>query len=243
MAVIPYDGLAQFTYHGAVYHTWYQVYGNLTENTHTPLVVLHGGPGLSHDYLLPLADLSNYSVPVIFYDQLGNGRSDRVTDQPDTFWTVSLFLSELNNLLGHFKIRNDFNLYGHSWGGMLGQEFAIQRQPSGLKHLILADTIANYQTWNEAVGERVGTLPIEDQEGIAGGRDGDNYDAWRAGMNALYAQYGCRVQPLPDPMAYSLGLNLDKDADLTVDNAMCVEINYSYWLILTPRIGKVREAH
>jgi proline-specific peptidase len=211
---------ATFRYQGGVYNTTYRIFGDLYHSIHTPVVVVHGGPGLSHDYLLPLADLSRYHIPVVFYDQLGNGRSTRVHDKPDTFWQIDLFLDEFENLLSHLGIRNRFDFYGHSWGGMLGQELVIRRKPHGLRRLVLADTIANYTTWNDSVGQRVSTLPEKDQEAIGAGRDGDNYDAWRAGMNVLYSQFGCRVQPLPPPMAYSLGLNLDKDADLTVDNAM-----------------------
>ena len=71
-------------------HVWYQVVG--ADRPGVPLLCLHGGPGMPHDYLEPLADLAA-SRPVIFYDQLGCGRSDRPAD--DSLWTTDRFVEEL----------------------------------------------------------------------------------------------------------------------------------------------------
>jgi len=62
---------------------WYRITG--TDRPGIPVLCLHGGPGMPHDYLEPLADLAS-SRPVIFYDQLGCGRSDRPAD--DSLWTT-----------------------------------------------------------------------------------------------------------------------------------------------------------
>ena len=69
---------------------WYKVFGDLTSAT--PLMVLHGGPGACHDYLLPLTDLAS-SVPVVFYDQIGNGRPTNLPGKAgdEKFWAVDLF--------------------------------------------------------------------------------------------------------------------------------------------------------
>lgn len=74
--------------------------------------------GMSHDYLVPLADLSN-TRPIILYDQIGNARSTRFPDKPQSFWTIDLFIDELVNLLAHFGVQEEFYLLGHSWGGIL----------------------------------------------------------------------------------------------------------------------------
>ncbi|OAA60601.1 Peptidase S33, tricorn interacting factor 1 [Niveomyces insectorum RCEF 264] len=78
-------------------YIWYKVVGDL-HTEQTPLVVLHGGPGACHEYLLPLQDLS---VPIVFYDQIGNGQSTHLPDKKgdEAFWTVALFCAELDNLL------------------------------------------------------------------------------------------------------------------------------------------------
>src|SRR5213082_1674709 len=71
--------------------TWYRVTGDLRPgdaDAPAPLVVLHGGPGATHDYLLSLADLAERRA-VIHYDQLGNGRSTHYPDRGADFWTVN----------------------------------------------------------------------------------------------------------------------------------------------------------
>ena len=75
---------------------------------------------------------STHSIPVIMYDQLGIGKSTHLPEKngDGEFWTVSLFLAELDNLLQHLGIQDDYDLLGQSWGGMLGACHAI-KQPKG----------------------------------------------------------------------------------------------------------------
>lgn len=77
------------------------------------------------------------------YDQLGCGRSTHLREKmgDESFWTIDLFLSELDNLLAHLKIE-EYDLLGQSWGGILANEHAAH-QPKGLKKLILANTPAS----------------------------------------------------------------------------------------------------
>ncbi|KAG6843273.1 hypothetical protein H0H93_001583, partial [Arthromyces matolae] len=121
----PYtDGKIDFTYQGETFQTYYKLFGDVKGSQTTPLIVLHGGPGLVHDYLVPFSDLtSKFGRPVILYDQLGNGLSTHLKEKPPTFWTVDLFIDELVNVINHFSIQDSFNLAGHSWGGILASEF------------------------------------------------------------------------------------------------------------------------
>ncbi|KAJ3908853.1 hypothetical protein F5879DRAFT_935982 [Lentinula edodes] len=65
-----------FIYNGVTYKTWVKIVGDLGKSIRTPVIALHGGPGLSHDYMNPHIDLAiNSSIPVIFYDQIGSARS------------------------------------------------------------------------------------------------------------------------------------------------------------------------
>ena len=131
--------------------TWYKVYGDLKGSKHRPLVVLHGGPGFSHNYLLSLADLtSKYGIPVIFYDQIGNGLSTHLPEKTGDaqFWTIQLFMDEFHNLISHLGIQDDYDLLGHSWGGILGSEIAV-RHPKGLRRLVFASAPASAETWRE----------------------------------------------------------------------------------------------
>lgn len=97
------------------YRTWYQVVGELPPRGGTaPLLVLHGGPGLPHDYLGGLAELAERGRTVVFYDQLGCGRSDHPDDQ--TLWVMDTFVEEIEAVREGLGLQ-DIHLFGHSWGG------------------------------------------------------------------------------------------------------------------------------
>ena len=117
------------------YRTWYKVVGELNARSRVlPLLVLHGGPGVPHDYLEDLARLADEGRPVVFYDQIGCGRSDHPDDA--ALWTMATYVDELSavrDALGLDRV----HLFGHSWGGWLALEYALGR-PSGLASLVLA---------------------------------------------------------------------------------------------------------
>lgn len=93
---------------------------------------------MAHNYLDRFQALASDRRAVIVYDQLGCGQSTHLPSAPVEFWTIALFLDELDNLLAYLKISR-YDLLGHSWGGMLGCEHAI-KQPPGLRRLILASS-------------------------------------------------------------------------------------------------------
>src|ERR1700724_2075569 len=125
--------------------TWYRVTGDLSARR-PPLVVLHGGPGATHDYVSSIARLSSTGRAVVHYDQLGNGRSSHFPDRGTEFYDVALFLDELDSLLQHLGIAERYHLLGQSWGGMLGAEHAIRR-PAGLRSLIISNAPASMELW------------------------------------------------------------------------------------------------
>ena len=67
--------------------TWYRVAGELDAGP-TPVVICHGGPGASHDYTEPIANLSRYGRGCVLYDQVGCGNSTHLPDAPADFRTV-----------------------------------------------------------------------------------------------------------------------------------------------------------
>jgi len=125
------------------YRLWYRVVGKKDKKEKIPLLVLHGGPGASHDYLEPLADMAATGRRVIFYDQLGCGNSD----QPDNpaLWTVAFFRKEIDAVRSALDLKT-VHILGQSWGGMLAMEYALTK-PKGLASLVLANAPANMQQW------------------------------------------------------------------------------------------------
>ena len=198
--------------------TWYRVYGDIKAGT--PLVVLHGGPGFCHNYMLPLAALASDRA-VILYDQIGNGLSSHYPEKrgDQGFWTVDLFIAELENLLQHLGIAGQFDLLGHSWGGMMGMDFAA-RQPAGLRRLILSNAPASVALWLESVNRLRATLPQEIQDTLqkceAEGRlDSKEYE--NATVEFL-SRFCCRTQPWPEELMQSLVWTTEKDS--TVASSM-----------------------
>ncbi|KAJ7217050.1 proline iminopeptidase, partial [Mycena pura] len=217
------EGKIPFIVGDETFETYYKVFGDVEScaDGAGPLIVLHGGPGMSHDYLSPLSDLASRSPSraVIFYDQLGNGKSTHLLSKNPSFWTIDLFIAELENVLAFFQVANRFSILGHSWGGTLVSEFIVRRQPGGLRRLVLANALASSKLRNEAIASLLSGLP-EDVQAVfkkheaAGLTKSEEY---KAAMMTFWAKHGCRVQPFPPEFLYSISL---ADKDPTVVDAM-----------------------
>src|SRR3712207_157511 len=196
------------------WETWYRVTGDLEASAaagKAPLVVLHGGPGATHDYTLRIARLAESGRAVVHYDQLGCGRSTRLPDRGPDFWTVQLFLDELDNLLDHLGIRDRYAVLGQSWGGMLGAEHAIRR-PAGLTSLVIADSPASMDLWVSEANRLRADLPAEVQETLLHHESaGTTHSAeYREAEQAFYARHVCRIVPNPDEVTASFA-SIDED--------------------------------
>src|SRR5919201_1998524 len=87
------------------HRTWYRVVGDLDPGARrAPVILCHGGPGATHDYLEPIAELSRFGRACVLYDQLGNGKSEHLPDVDPSFWTPGLFERELRALAAHLGI-------------------------------------------------------------------------------------------------------------------------------------------
>ncbi|MFJ9523338.1 proline iminopeptidase-family hydrolase [Kitasatospora sp. NPDC101801] len=179
------------------HRTWYRVTGDLKSGK--PVVVaVHGGPGSTHDYLLNLAELSAQGWPVVHYDQIGNGGSTHLPDRGEDFWTVQLFLDELDNLLGALGISDNYVLFGQSWGGLLAAKHAAGR-PAGLRGLVVANAPASYPLWLQEAKVLRDRLPLEVNDTLlrheaAGTTDSQEY--FNA-MMPFYLRHVCRMDPWP----------------------------------------------
>ena len=187
--------------------TWYRTIGPLSSNSRTPLLILHGGPGACHEYMLPLQDLyTSREIPIILYDQLGNGKSTRLPEKAgdQAFWTEQLFIAELENLLAHLGIRS-YDLYGHSWGGMLAARYATQNPP-GLRKLVLSSAPASTELLLQGSDSMRKELPNDVQETLnrceaAGDFESKEYEE---ACMVNYRKHLCRLSPWPPEVEAAL---------------------------------------
>lgn len=199
------------------WRTWFRVTGDLASDK-TPLVVAHGGPGCTHDYLLAFARLADEGRPVVHYDQLGGGRSTHLPDRGGDFWTVDLFLEELENLLVTLGINDRYYLLGQSWGGMLAAEHAIRR-PAGLKALVISNSPASMELWSSEAKILRSELAPEvesalDRHEAAGSTSDPEY---LAAQQVYYDLHVCRVVPNPPEVMRTFEMLAE---DPTVYNVM-----------------------
>src|SRR5215471_18740270 len=175
------------------YRVWYRIIGGGAERENIPLLALHGGPGVPHDYIENLADLASDTRRVIFYDQLGCGRSDQPEDT--SLWRVDRFVEELGIVRRELGL-DRVHLLGQSWGGMLAIEYVLT-QPKGIVSLILASTLSSMPLWIAEADRLRGELPPAVQATLlrheqAGTTDDPEY---QKAMQVFYERHVCRVVP------------------------------------------------
>jgi L-proline amide hydrolase len=178
------------------FKVWYRIVGEGEAPGKFPLLCLHGGPGVPHDYLEPLEGMAATGRRVIFYDQLGCGNSDQPHDP--ALWTVDLFVEELGVMRQALKL-DRVHILGQSWGGMLAMQYALT-QPAGLLSLNIASSPANMQQWVAEANRLRADLPPEVQQTLlkheqAGTTDHPDYET---AMMVFYKRHVCRLDPYPD---------------------------------------------
>ena len=196
--------------------TWYRVTGDLLSGQ-APLVVLHGGPGMAHNYLLSLTALAQNGRAVIHYDQVGVGHSSHLPQAEREFWRVELFVDELDNLLRHLGIEGRYHLLGQSWGGMLGAEHAVL-QPRGLRSLVLANAPASMALWVQEANKLRALLPPDVQATLLRHEAAGTTDttAYLDAVRVFYDRHLCRIAWPPEMEASVAAM----EADPTVYHTM-----------------------
>ena len=162
-----------------------------------PLLVLHGGPGYPHDYLLTLEALAT-DRPVVFYDQLGCGRSDRPADV--SLWRIPRFVRELARVRETLGLA-ELHLFGHSWGAMLAVDYLLDR-PSGIRSVILASPALSIPRWLADAEVLRSALPPEVQQVLHHHEKAGTIDhlAYRVAAKEYYRRYLCRLDHWPELM-------------------------------------------
>ena len=178
------------------FRVWYKSIGGGGDQERIPLLILHGGPGAPHDYLENLEALASQTQKVIFYDQLGCGRSDHPDDP--SLCQVSRFADEVGIIRQELGLER-VHILGQSWGGMLAIEYAL-RQPSGLVSLILSNTTSSIPMWVAEANRLRAELPPEVNATLLRHEiEGTTTDLeYGQAMEVFYLRHVCRVSPMPE---------------------------------------------
>jgi len=171
---------------------WYQLHGS--ENKGTPVIVLHGGPGSSSYSLQGLSVLSD-ECPVILYDQLGCGRSERPKN--DSLWQLDRFVEEVHALkeaLGFETI----DLLGHSWGTTLAAAYYL-KYPQGVRKIIFSSSCLSAPRWAADQKENIKKLSPEIQGVLQKGEETGETDTaeYKEATEEFNRHFVCRLDPKP----------------------------------------------
>lgn len=175
------------------HHVWTRRVGRAA----TKMLTLHGGPGCTHEYFEVFEDhLAKDEIEFYYYDQLGSYYSD----QPDdvSLWAVDRFRSEVEEVRKALGLEGFF-LFGNSWGGMLGIEYALHHQEH-LKGLVVSNMTASIASYVQHVNELREKLPralVEEMQAFERAGDFEAPRYLELVMEHLYKKHICRLDPWP----------------------------------------------
>jgi proline iminopeptidase len=179
----------------------YKVWTKRLGNGPVKVLLLHGGPGLSHAYLEAMESfLPQAGIEMYYYDQLGCGNSDRPDDA--SLWTLSRYVEELEEVRSALGL-DQFVLYGHSWGGMLGIEYALSYQKH-LSALVISNMVAGVNSYVSYTDKLKQLLPPDELARLEVLEKDQAYESpeYEKIVNEhLYQKVICRISPWPEPVS------------------------------------------
>jgi proline iminopeptidase len=179
------------------------------------VLLLHGGPGFTHQYLEAMESfLPEAGIEMYYYDQLGCGNSDRPDDM--SLWEIPRYVEEVEEVRLGLGLEN-FVLYGQSWGGMLAIEYALKYQHN-LRALVISNMTAGIQSYLKRIGEvakKLDHVSLAALHVLDAMEDYDSPEYQRIMMEELYPICMCRLKPWPEPVTRAF-----RDANLTIYNYM-----------------------
>lgn len=178
------------------YRTWWHRTDPTAPTDRAPLLLVHGGPGSASEGLAVLDRLVEFGYPVIRYDQLGCGRSDRPED--DSLWEAETFVEEMDVLRAQLGLER-IHILGHSWGGMLAMEHAAAH-PDDVLGVVLSSAPASVPRIARETREMVARMPediraVIEQHEAAGTTHSEEYEA---AVHEFNRRHICRLDPYPE---------------------------------------------
>jgi proline iminopeptidase len=164
------------------------------------VLLLHGGPGASHEYLEVMESfLPQANIEMYYYDQLGCNNSDQPDDP--SLWTLPRYLEEVEEVRRGLGLEH-FVLYGHSWGGILAMEYALHYQQH-LQGLVISNMTAGSQAYLKHTAALKLQLPpasLARLQALEAKQDYDSPEYGKIMMEDLYPKMICRTKPWPEPL-------------------------------------------
>jgi proline iminopeptidase len=140
--------------------------------------------------------------PVLFYDQLGGGKSEHPDDL--SLWQIDRFVEELGQVRAALNL-DRIHLYGHSWGTMVALDYALTK-PGGIVSLILASACSDIPRFASDARELLREMPDKVRETIERNESAGTFDSeeYQAATMEFYKKHLCRLDPLPEPLQRSM---------------------------------------
>ena len=188
------------------FKVWTKRIGN---NPKIKLLLLNGGPGMSHEYFECMESfLPKEGIEFIYYDQLGTGFSDNPNDT--TMWDLPRYVEEVEQVRKSLNLdKNNFYLLGHSWGGILGMQYALKYQQN-MKGLIVSNMMAScpkYGEYSKILEKQMNPEVLKTVKDLEAKKDYTNPKYMELLMSNFYNQHILRlpVKDWPEPVTRSMG--------------------------------------
>jgi proline iminopeptidase len=174
------------------------------------VLLLAGGPGFPHDYLEAFESyFPGEGIELYYYDELGNGNSDKPGDS--SRYNVASAVEEVETVRHALNLdKQNFYLFGHSWGGALAMEYALKYQQH-LKGLIISNMVSSGEEFNRYIQQvLVKQLPpavLDTINGLTAKNDYGNPKYTELVMKHFYSRFICRIplEQWPEPLNRALG--------------------------------------
>lgn len=187
------------------FKVWTKRIGN---NPKIKLLLLTGGPGLSHEYMECMESfLPKEGIEIIYYDQLGTGFSDNPNDT--TMWDLPRYVKEVEQVRVALNLNKDnFYVLGHSWGGILGMQYALKYQQN-MKGLIISNMMAScpeYVKYSKILEKQMNPIVLKEIKAIESKKDYANPRYMELLMSNFYNEHILRmpINQWPEPVTRSM---------------------------------------
>jgi proline iminopeptidase len=203
------------------------------------ILTVHGGPGLTHDYMLSIADLAKYGYRVVFYDQLGCGKSD--VPKNIALFTIDRAVEDLEGFRDAMNL-GKVHMLGSSYGGLLAIAFALKYQKY-LKSLITTGGIDDMELTISEMMRMKSELPKESLATMAKYEEAGDYTnpEFARVLDPFYKTYFCRLDPWPKELLYSME-HVSPEVYKTMNgpNEFTIIGNIRHWKVSQEQLHAIR---